>query len=109
MHDENQQKSDAHPETPRLQCPRCGYDGLGMAFHGGTFELLEDQTYRQSVVRVGGGKKLIVTEEKKPDWLTRNQRLECRNCLEAFELPEDWEVEASAPMPSMNLTLEYVP
>ena len=84
----------------KLKCPHCGYDGKEETKHGGTFRYLTDITSYRDILR------FTQTTKDKPASLSvegryetydedeeKNDRLECRSCLEEFSFPKSLEVE----------------
>ena len=84
-------------QSPRfkLVCPHCNYDGKEPSENGGTFRLLSDTTIYREIVKLQRPKKgepqtLIVEgfSDKYDEDPEKNDRIECRSCLEEFPLPK---------------------
>ena len=81
--------------TTGLVCPTCGYTGEEPGENGDGFRVLNDQPVWREVVDPAGtaeDHKIIVTAKGPADKYDedeeRNERIECRNCLAEFPVPE---------------------
>lgn len=78
-----------------LKCPKCEYTGDEPGENGDGFRLLTDQTVWREIVDPAGtteDDKILVTAKGPSDHYNedeeKNERIECRNCLTEFPVPE---------------------
>jgi hypothetical protein len=84
--------------TAKLICPHCKYDGTEPGKNGDGFRYLTNQTTFRIVlnpVAAANGNLLVASAiDTYPEDVETDERIECKNCLEEFPVPEDFtEVE----------------